>query len=283
MPEVSENVVVTTMAADDLRWAVDWAAREGWNPGLHDARAFWAADPTGFFVAQIGSRVVGTISCVRYGDTFAFAGFYIVDPALRTRGIGHLLGDAAFEHAGDRVLGIDGVVEQQPTYLSLGFTLVHRSIRYVGSASGESDPSAVRLSAADLGEVLAYDEPCFGARRPEFLREWLDQPGSHSVGIRDRSGLAGYGVIRACREGFKVGPLFADDGGIAERILTSLVASVPDGAPVYLDVPEPNRDAVALAARFGMEPVFETARMYRGGQLELPLPRVFGITTFELG
>ncbi len=283
MPEEIENVVISTMTADDLHWAVDWAASEGWNPGLHDARAFWAADPEGFFIARIGERVAGTISCVRYSETFAFAGFYIVDPALRTQGIGHLLGDAAFEHAGDRVLGIDGVVEQQPTYLSLGFTLVHRSIRFAGSPRGTADPGAVRLTTADLGDVIRYDEPCFGAARPEFLREWLDQPGSHAVGIRDGDRLAGYGVIRECREGFKVGPLFADDASLADRILNSLVASVPGGSPVYLDVPEPNGAAVALAARYGMEPVFETARMYRGGQLDLPLERVFGITTFELG
>ena len=30
-------------------------------------------------------------------------------------------------------------------------------------------------------------------------------------------------------------------------------------------------------------PVFETARMYRGGQPQLPLDRVFGVTSFELG
>ena len=283
MSEEIEDVVVSTMSADDLHWAVDWAAREGWNPGLHDAHAFWAADPTGFFIARVGQRVAGTISCVRYGDTFAFAGFYIVEPALRTRGIGHLLGDAAFEHAGDRVLGIDGVVEQQPTYLSLGFTLVHRNIRFGGVPSGTFDLIAVRLTADDLGEVLAYDRPCFGAPRPAFLGEWLAQPGSTAMGIRDGGGLVGYGVIRECREGFKVGPLFADEAGVAEGILTSLVATLPGGAPVYLDVPEPNADGRALAVRLGMEPVFETARMYRGGQLDLPLERVFGITTFELG
>jgi hypothetical protein len=40
---------------------------------------------------------------------------------------------------------------------------------------------------------------------------------------------------------------------------------------------------VALARGAGMTPVFETARMYRGGDPGLPLDRVFGITSFELG
>ena len=38
----------------------------------------------------------------------------------------------------------------------------------------------------------------------------------------------------------------------------------------------------ALAARHGLRPVFETARMCAGGMLALPLDRIYGITTFEL-
>ena len=55
------------------------------------------------------------------------------------------------------------------------------------------------------------------------------------------------------------------------------------GAQVFLDLPEPNQAAVQLAARFGLSPVFETARMYRGVQPDLPLTRTYGISTFELG
>lgn len=41
--------------------------------------------------------------------------------------------------------------------------------------------------------------------------------------------------------------------------------------------------AVALATRAGLEPVFETARLYRGPDPGLPLASIFGVTTFELG
>jgi hypothetical protein len=52
---------------------------------------------------------------------------------------------------------------------------------------------------------------------------------------------------------------------------------------VYLDVPEPNGAAVALAEARGLKPVFETARMYTGEIRAVALPRVFGVATFELG
>jgi hypothetical protein len=102
------------------------------------------------------------------------------------------------------------------------------------------------------------------------------------VTVRDGH-LAGYGVVRQCRQGYKVGPLFADDASLAEALFQALSMYVPEGAELFLDVPEPNRAAVALAERHGMSAVFETARMYTGTAPRLPLARLFGVTSFELG
>lgn len=53
--------------------------------------------------------------------------------------------------------------------------------------------------------------------------------------------------------------------------------------PVFLDLPEPNADAIAMATEAGMAPVFETARMCAGPAPALPLGRIYGITSLELG
>jgi hypothetical protein len=55
------------------------------------------------------------------------------------------------------------------------------------------------------------------------------------------------------------------------------------GGEVFLDVPEPNKQAIALAQALGLVPVFETARMYTGPIRPIKLERVFGVTSFELG
>lgn len=49
--------------------AVDWAAEEGWNPGLPDADCYYAADPQGFFIGFLGADPIATISAVRYNQT----------------------------------------------------------------------------------------------------------------------------------------------------------------------------------------------------------------------
>ena len=70
--------------------------------------------------------------------------------------------------------------------------------------------------------------------------------------------------------------------GSAEVVLAALAASA-GSSEIFLDVPSVNRDAIALAQDLGLEPVFETARMYKGAIPALRLERVFGVTTFELG
>ena len=95
--------------------------------------------------------------------------------------------------------------------------------------------------------------------------------------------LAGYGMLRPCRSGYKIGPLFADTPEIAQTIFRALKAKVEKGAPFYFDAPETNPAAVALAEDDNMQRVFETARMYTRHQPDLPLDRLFGVTSLELG
>ena len=121
-------------------------------------------------------------------------------------------------------------------------------------------------------------------RPPHYdLKCWINRPRGTALGmLRDRHS-AGYGVLRLCRSGYKVGPLFADSPEEAEHLFQALKARVPKGTPIYLDTPAANPAAVELAERYGMTVVFETARMYRGQSPDLPMDRVFGVTTFELG
>ena len=283
--EAPDAPTVEIAGIDGVTRAVDWAAREGWNPGLDDADCFLAADTGGFLQASRDGRPVGTISAVRYGSSFGFIGLYIVEPQLRGQGIGSLLWSTALDRLAGRVVGLDGVVAMQESYARSGFVLAHRNIRFGGVADAVSTDvrAAEPPSARDLADLVDYDRECFGAARPDFLARWIRQPDVIARVVRREGRIGGYGVLRRCREGAKVGPLFADDAQAASQLLDSLLARSPREGRVYLDVPEPNEAAQDLARRRGLLPVFETARMYRGGDPALPLARVFGITTFELG
>jgi GNAT superfamily N-acetyltransferase len=291
--------------ADDWPVFESWAAGEGWNPGPADGGCFLAQDPDGFFVGRIDGAPVSAISLVNYGETFSFLGFYLVHPDFRGRGHGYATWQAGLEHAGDRVIGLDGVLDQQDNYRRSGFQLAHRNIRYVGPAvvaappaggagSGPADGSGsglVLLPAAEVERpvIEAYDSGRFPAERPVFLDCWLSAPGHIAYAALADGELAGYGVIRPAPAFAKIGPLFADTPEVAEALFRALVAGLvaasESGASfdVALDVPEPNAAAVALAERHGMKPSFETARMYTGPVRAMDLASVYGITSFELG
>jgi GNAT superfamily N-acetyltransferase len=280
-----DDIRFRSMTREEAGTAVSWAAVEGWNPGLSDAECFFQADPAGFFCAESAGTIVGTVSVVNYDDRFSFAGLFVVNPAYRGRGIGLQLYRYAMRHAGSRVVGGDGVVAMVEKYRKDGGLFLHyNNARYEGTGGGTTPAGLVAARDLDFALLAAYDAAHFPARREQFLRCWIRQPGHYGLARLDEKGtILGYGVRRACNKGYKIGPLFARDRATAELILDGLVAGIP-GAPFYLDIPVPNGDAVALVQGRQMVPVFYTARLYsRPEPVVLPLHEIFGVTTFELG
>ena len=285
--KTATDLSIRRMDRHDLDFALDLAADEGWNPGLFDAGPFFAADPDGFLMAEFDDQRVGTISAVAYDDDFGFVGLYIVRPEFRGNRYGVALFEAGMEYLGSRTIGLDGVQAKQSSYSKLGFQFAYRTIRYEGNCfdlpwAAELPALTVDLKSFPLSDLSDYDSTLFPATRSTFLDAWIRQPGTTALGVLRRGALAGYGVVRPCRVGYKIGPLFAEDAALAEMLLQRLLAAIPNSV-VYLDVPEPNMAAMGLAHRFGMKPVFETARMYRGKQPAINLNKVFGVTTLELG
>lgn len=275
-----------TMTRDEVALAVEWAASEGWNPGRDDASLFHAADPAGFFVGLLDGQPVASISVVKYGAGFAFLGLYIVLPEHRGHGLGWALWQHGMASAAGRQVGLDGVVAQQDNYRKSGFQLAWRNVRHEGAGlgPGAADPHLVPLGMLPFDTVLAYDRPFFPADRTEFLRLWDEQPQAAGYGYVRDGRLRGWGLIRRCRQGWKIGPLEADGEAEAEALFCGLAGHASPSEAVYLDLPEPNTEALALAKRHDMRMVFETARMYTGNAAPgVPMQRLYGVTTFELG
>lgn len=108
---MSADIRVLDLA--EIETLLDWADAEGWNPGLHDARAFQAADPGGFLGAFKGGKMVAGISVVAYDAQFGFLGLYICHPDHRGEGLGRAVWNAGMAYLGPRTIGLDGVPAQQ--------------------------------------------------------------------------------------------------------------------------------------------------------------------------
>ncbi len=281
----NSSYTIRTMTRTDLDLAVEWAAAEGWNPGLHDAGSFYAADPNGFLIGLLDDEPIAVISVVKYGESFGFLGFYIVKPEYRGQGYGLKIWNAGMESLQGRNIGLDGVVAQQENYKRSGFQLAYSNQRYEGTGGGEpiNDPQIVSLSSLPFEAIAAYDQPFYPDERTTFLRHWVAQTDSIALGWVENGQLSGYGIVRPSRNGYRIGPLFADTPTIAGKLFEALKTRIPQDAPLFLDVSEANAAAVELAEQHGMTMMFETARMYTGETPNIPIGRLYGVTTLELG
>lgn len=282
---INEKYSICKMTERDLETAVNWAGNEGWNPGLSDAECYYSADPSGFFAGKINNEIVATISAVKYSGKFAFIGFYIVKPEFRGMGYGWKLWLHAMQSLKGYIVGLDGVLEHVEDYKKTGFVFESNNVRYQGISDQVCDPNhcVLDVSRADFADILHYDKVYFSVERKEFLEKWLYQSGHQSYKVVKNGQINGYGTIRKCRDGYKIGPLFAENPIIAEDLFLKLISSIPTGSKYFLDIPALNGDAEALTEKYNMQSVFRTVRMYCNGKPQIAMNNIYGITSFELG
>ncbi len=265
----------------DLEAVLDWAAEEGWNPGLEDAEAFFAADPGGFFLAEEDDRPVAAISVVNHSAAFAFLGLYLCLASHRGRGIGYGLWRHAIAHAADRVIGLDGVPEQQGNYLRSGFAQAGETVRYGGELRGQREAGIRPAAEADLPALIALEAGASGAAKPAFMTAWFAERETRRTFVHEGGGgITGSVTIRRCRRGAKIGPLVAPDVEAAVALLCHAAAEM--GPEVIVDLPGGSDGLAERCLAMGLAPGFRTARMYRG----TPPPRgdaVYSVGTLELG
>ncbi|SDW63680.1 hypothetical protein SAMN05444358_1011373 [Ruegeria halocynthiae] len=276
----------------EVQFAVNWAGREGWNPGVHDAECFRPTDPDGFLGGFLDGEMIASVSAVNYDDAFSFLGFYIVRPEFRGSGHGLKIAQHALAHCKGRNMGLDGVIEQQDNYRKSGFHFAYNNYRFTGTktailaALGAQHEFSIEPLTNTSENLLTYDRALFPAPRGVFLRDWLRAPSHTSRAFIENGDIKGYVTLRPCQTGYKIGPLFADSSDIARALMASVLDTIPEDHAtheVFIDIPQPNTAAFALVDALGLEKVFETARMYSDHEPEIDLNRIFGVTTFELG
>jgi GNAT superfamily N-acetyltransferase len=277
----------SSLSLAEVRTLVGWAAREGWYPGVHDAATFWLSDPEGFLALRLDGEFAGGGGIVRHNPNFGFMGLFILDSRFRGRGWGHRLWYERRDRLLSRLsspatIGLDAVEAMIPFYARGGFQPYYRHVRFSGSPVAERSLEVCDLAAIGRCEIHAYDGSCFPGPRTAYLDAWLAQPEAQGMAVIRRGELQGYGVLRRCSPGWKLGPLFADSLEVADLILKHAASLVGSG-PILLDAPENNPLARQLCEQHQMQPMFECTRMYLGPAPELQHHRIYGITTMELG
>lgn len=276
------NTVVRQLTLAEVVELLLWAKAEGWNPGVDDAGPFHAADPAAFLGCFVEGRLASAISAVRSGPDFGFIGLYICHPEFRGKGLGRRIWETGIARLGGRTIGLDGVPAQQENYRAMGFVPAYRTWRYCGRFMPDGiDPSVTPIGHAMLPSIVVVDRRHYPGPRADFLGAWIAAPRiARAVARAGR--VTGYGVLRKCHDGCKIGPLFAETDVDAHRIFLALCAA-SEGETISIDVPETAEGFSSYLADIAFEKGFDTMRMYRGPSPRNEMRGIFGVTTLELG
>jgi len=267
-----------------------WSAAEGWNPGRYDADCYWKLDPDGFLAVEVDGELGGGGAIVRHNPRFGFMGLFIVQPKFRGRDLGRELWYARRDRLLARLqpgatIGMDGVDAMVPFYERGGFHSFTRDRRYqLSDPHGFAAPSTdlVDLRGVERAALLSFDGRVFPGDRWRFLELWMHQPEAVALASVNAGRLEGYGILRRCLVGWKLGPFAAERVEIADRLLRAFCLAAGN-EPLFVDMPGNNPAALELARSFGMREVFGCQRMYLGPAPALEHPCVYGIGSMEVG
>lgn len=283
-----DEITIQKITQHDLNTLVRWASHEGWNPGKYDADVFWQTDPDGFYGCKVNEELIAGGAIISYDGMFGFMGLFIVHEQYRGKGIGNKLWHKRKNMLIGRLkenatIGMDGILAMQPYYQKGGFAISFRDERYEFNGRNYSYLKNVStIKPDDFTQIVEFDKIHFGFQRIKFLQQWLNIPESKAIKYTDSHTIVGYAVIRKAEQGYRIGPLFAQDDKIAEELLKSCLQFAGEDS-VYLDIPTNNKCAQNLVEKYEGKYIFECARMYYGAPPEYPINNIYGITSFELG
>lgn len=276
-------MTIRAMTLDDLNVVLQWAADEGWNPGLDDATAFHAADPAGFLIKEVDGKPAAAISVVNHDPDVAFLGLYLCKPEFRGQGHGIDVWRAGIAHAGSRSIGLDGVPDQQKNYAASGFVRYGNTVRYEGLIAPTADARIRQASSSDLETLVSRDTKASGIKRTAFARSWFtDTLTRQTMVLMEEANIAGFATFRRCRVGSKIGPLYAGSESDARALLSANPFGKQD-APCFVDIAGQTAPLAKVVKSLNFEPTFETARMFSGTQPIANPAKFQAIATMELG
>lgn len=273
--QVSQNEVNDVLVA--------WCVSEGWSPGVNDAKLYYPADPNGFFVGYLNEKPIATLSAVKYGSSYGFIGYYIVEPNFRYKGFGKQIFDEGMKYLQGRTIGLDAVEAQENTYKKSNFKSFEKNHRLETKGGGifPSNSNLVNLDDVPFDKIVKYDNFVVPFERPEVIKSFINQQ-VFSFAFYENDVLMGYGILRKLDDGiFKIAPLYADSHEIALLLFLALKSKLSESDTIYIDVPDPN---ISVFEKFQLNNVFSVVRMYNGDtSIIKSTERVFGITSMEIG
>ncbi|MEO1025199.1 MAG: GNAT family N-acetyltransferase [Pseudomonadota bacterium] len=239
-------------AAVALSTAAGWAhRREDWEMLLPFSR--------GVAASQNG-KIMGTALRADFGRELSTVNMIIVAEAMRSKGLGRALIEAAIG-VEVRSLRLVATESGQPLYKKLGFETVAK----IACVQGIVKPVCEVYGVADalehdLDEISALESASFGGDRTDLIN-WFEKHARMSV-IRDGNSVAGFAACRRFGHGHVIGPVVASNAEDGLSLIAYLAKDL-EGELLRIDVTENSGLQQGLSA-LGLEVRYLAPIMQRG-------------------
>jgi hypothetical protein len=135
--------------------------------------------------------------------------------------------------------------------------------------------------------MVKYDTSLWGSSRHEMFNTMLMQPESYAfVTFNQKTGaINGYGVIRPCIKGYRIGPIYCEDKESAKLLTEILTAQIPSGSKIIFDIPDKNTFSHLFAEYFNLTAASEvdTKAMFKGEPHDGREEICYGVASLEIG
>lgn len=275
---------VRPLTATEFALGMRLKSDAGWNQTEADWQRARDLQPDGCFVAELDGTPVGTVTTCLFGST-GWIALLLVDRAVRGRGVGMALLLHALdflETRGACRVRLDATPLGRPLYEKLGFVAEYGLSRYDG-VPAPAPPAAGAVTAVlpdQFEEICRLDEVVTATDRRKLLLHLAAGPDKLRVALREGK-VVGYCATRPGSIAHFIGPCIATaDTG---PLLLGNALTRHAGRRVFLDIPDDNTAAVALARARGLVVQRPLLRMCRGPGLEERIGDVWASSGPEKG
>lgn len=282
------------MVNEDFELIQSWCIKEGWNIGKHDSMLYQQIDPKGHFLFFNKQHVVGSMSLVKHDHQLFTVGPFIVRDSERSKGYGAQIWQQVITrltYYPEATVLLYAVRKQIPRYQDEGFKSYQNHLRWVINTSHFSFEQHKHIphpiTSKSLDAIAEYDRKIFGFCRKNTLTHALSAPSIKGYMIKLDNHIEGYGLIRPCIHGHRIGPLYANSLDIAKQLLLKLL-EVSGGESVIIDMPEMNTLGQTLMQSINAkrDTLCDTVMMIKGNlpsEYEFNIFKNYGLFSLEIG
>lgn len=220
-----------------------------WNPSFTDVDLYFHPEISHFYLGYVNYKPAFSVGFQIYKEPkILFAGMYYCLPEYRHVGNCFLYATTKFHELKKTcdILAMPGTPLMGKKYENkMGVKIrgkIYRRRLFVEPekmCNKAYDTSVIKdVRTIDILKLLAYDRSICGYDRSPVLKKFHEiDPKNGSCLVYEENGkIQGYGLIRRCIDGYKIGPLLAENPKTASEILHALKTKVLGEGEVLVTV-----------------------------------------------